>query len=101
VSATWIAVIVGYVVVMICNFTAMQSVAMMADQVNVQRKGKEPLSPFGWQRGWQRQREIVREYRSMHPRGMLYHRMIGAYLIGAIALAVIIISVFEQVVAGS
>jgi hypothetical protein len=89
--APWVVVIVGYVIVMICNFTAVQAVAMMADQLNTEKPRKDFLSPFGWNpAAWQRQRRIVREYRAAHPDGHLYRRMVASYAIGAIALAVLL-----------
>jgi hypothetical protein len=90
--------IVAYVIVMICNFTAIQVVAMMADQLNAEKPGTTFLWPFGWRpRAWERQRRIVREYRAAHPDGNLYRRMVASYAVGAIGLAVVLLTVLLSI----
>ena len=97
--ATWVVAIVGYLVVMICNFTATQAVAMMADQLNREKPGNEVRSAFGWRTlGWERQRRIVREYRATHPEGNLRLRLVASYIIGTIALVAAVASVLRLLV---
>ena len=78
-------------------FAQWQVIALMTDQVNIDRPGKPPLWPYGGRAGWayfELLRTITREYRAAHPDGKLYDRLIMSYVGLSVSILVALCSLY-------
>ncbi len=74
-------------------FAEMQLIGLMTDQVNIDRRGKPPLWPYGLRsriRNSEILREIVSEYRAKHPNGRLHRRLVASYVGIGLSVAVVV-----------
>ncbi|HMI57866.1 MAG TPA: hypothetical protein VK511_07455 [Gemmatimonadaceae bacterium] len=87
-TTRWVVILLAFLLFQVSNFAGLQCVALMTDQLNRERRGGKFLWPFGASARIQHL-EVVRDYRTLHPEGKLYQRLVLAYIGGAISIAVV------------